>query len=258
MQPLPRPYFRRLLRAVNEFNMINSGDKILIGLSGGKDSLFLTYALACLRDVSRKPFSIGAFTLDPLFSDNFTTEKLADFCQSLGISFASEKVDIAGIIKENTSKEPCFTCAFFRRGAVNRHALAHGYNKVALAHHHDDAVETFLMGLLYSGQLQTFLPCTYLDRTGLTVIRPLIYFRESEIKRMIKLHGFEPIPSPCPYNGKTKRQETKELIYSLGKKIPQLYDRLAAAMRSGGSTELWPPAPPRDQLKHLADDFWRA
>lgn len=256
MQPLPQPYSRRLMRAINEFNMIKAGDRILIGLSGGKDSVFLTYALAYLRDVSRRPFSLGAFTLDPLFSEDFDAAPLAQFCESLRIPFDSEKADIAGIIRNTANKEPCFTCAFFRRGAVNRFALTHGYNKVALAHHHDDAVETFFMSLLYSGQLQTFLPCTYLDRTGLTVIRPLIYFREREIKRALDLHGFNPIPSPCPFNGKTKRQEIKDLIYSLGKKIPQVYDRLAAAMRESGNNELWPPAPPRDQLKRLADEFW--
>lgn len=256
MQPLPRIYFRRLLRAVTEFDMIKENDNIVIGLSGGKDSVFLAYALAQLRDISKRPFKLAAFTLDPQFSESFEVAALADFCKLLSIPFATSKADIASIIHANQNKEPCFTCSYFRRGAVNRFAQTNGFNKVALAHHHDDAVETFFMSLLYSGKLQTFAPCTYLSRTGLTVIRPLIYFRENELRQAIPLHGFDPIPSPCPFNGKTKRQEIKELIKSLGNQIPELYDRLAAAMRQSEKSELWPPAPTRAELKDLAGKFW--
>lgn len=257
-QPLPQAYLRRLLRAINEFGLIQSGDKILIGLSGGKDSVFLTYALSCLRDVSPRPFSLGAFTLDPLFTDNFDSAPLADFCASLDIPFATAKADIAGTIRKNASKDPCFTCAFFRRGAVNRYAQTHGYDKVALAHHHDDAVETFLMGILYSGQLQTFLPSTFLDRTGLTVIRPLIYFREQELRDAVRLHEFKPIPSPCPFNGKTKRQEVKDLITSLASAIPGIYDHLSSAMRGKNKAELWPQAPDREELWRRNKEFWQS
>lgn len=178
---IPQTYFSKLMRAVVEFELIDNGDRILIGVSGGKDSIFLTYALAILRERLKKDFTITAFTVNPQFDDPFDTDAIAAFCKSLDVPYEVVDVDIAGAIAEQEEKSPCFTCAFFRRGAVNRYAKEHHMNKVAYAHHHDDAVETFLMSLFYSGQLNTFRPKTYLDKTGITVIRPLVYFREQEI-----------------------------------------------------------------------------
>ena len=253
---LPQDYFGRLCRAIIEFDMIQKGDKILIGLSGGKDSLFLTYALSCLRKRSATPFSIAVITIDGMFTDTFDTGPLAEFCTNLDVPFYTKKVDIAGIINKNNGNDPCFTCAFFRRGAINKFAVEHGFNKVAYAHHHDDAVETFLMSILYSGQINTFLPTTYLDKSNLTVIRPLVYFREFELKASPKLHGFTPIPSPCPMNGLTKRQEAKEMIVDLEKNNPALYAHLGAAMRRSPTSKLWPAELTREelQIKHL--NFW--
>jgi len=253
---LPQDYFGRLCRAIIEFDMIKKDDKILIGLSGGKDSLFLTYALSILRSRSATPFELAVLTIDPLFTDNFDTSPLAEFCASLNLPFYTKKVDIAGIIKNNNGNDPCFTCAYFRRGAINKFAVENGFNKVAYAHHHDDAVETFLMSILYSGQINTFLPTTYLDKSNLTVIRPLVYFRESELKASPKLHGFTPIPSPCPLNGHTKRQEAKDLIIDLEKNNPALYAHLGAAMRESPTSKLWPAELSREelQIKHL--QFW--
>ena len=162
---MPQSYFSKLMRAIVEFEMIQDGDKILIGVSGGKDSIFLTYALACMRERLKKDFSIAALTINPMFPDaNFDVERIRKFVENLDVPFDTIDVDIAGTIEAQGGKNPCFTCAFFRRGAMNRHASEHGYNKIAYAHHNDDAVETFLMSLLYSGQIQTFLPVTYLDR----------------------------------------------------------------------------------------------
>jgi tRNA(Ile)-lysidine synthase TilS/MesJ len=158
-------------------------------------------------------------------------------------------VDIAGTIATTPDKNPCYTCAFFRRGAVNRYAMEHDVNKIAYAHHHDDAVETFLMSLLYSGQLHTFTPVTYLDRTKLTVIRPLVYFREAELIDAINIHGFDPVKSPCPHDGHTVRQDVKELIARLEPEIPDLYDHLGAAMRKGALGELWPAAKTRAEMR---------
>jgi tRNA(Ile)-lysidine synthase TilS/MesJ len=252
---LPQAHFSRLMRAVVEFNMIEDGDKILIGLSGGKDSIFMTYALAALRKHLKKDFSLAAMTIDPMFSDDFSLDRLTEFCDSLDIPFYTQKVDIAGAIAAQNGKDPCYTCSFFRRGAMNRFALENGFNKVAYAHHNDDAVETFFMSLLCSGQIKTFLPVTYLDRTGLTVIRPLIYFREAELIAATALHGFVPLKSPCPIDGKTKRQDIKELIQELGKSIPECYEHLAAAMRTSPRTELWPSAKNRRAMKSLYDRF---
>ena len=230
---IPQTYFSKLMRAVVEFELIEQGDRILIGVSGGKDSIFLTYALAILRKRLKRNFTIAAFTVNPQFDDPFDTDAIA----------------------EQDDKSPCFTCAFFRRGAVNRYAAAHQMNKVAYAHHHDDAVETFLMSLFYSGQLNTFRPKTYLDKTGLTVIRPLVYFREQEIIDAIAYHGFTPLPSPCPHNGNTTRQTVKELIETLGKDNPNLYNHLAAGMREGALGELWPASKTRKEMERTYRAF---
>lgn len=252
---LPQIYFSRLMRAIVEFKLIEENDRILIGLSGGKDSIFLTYALAVMREKLKKNFSLAAITIDPMFTNDFSTKRIEDFCKELAIPFTSHKVNIAETIRQQNGKDPCFTCAFFRRGAINRFAVENGFNKIAYAHHNDDAVETFLMSLLYSGQLRTFLPKTYLDRTGLTVIRPLIYFRESELKNTITIHGFTPVDSPCPLNGKTKRQEIKELIAKLTTTTPDLYSHLAAGMRENAVVELWPATLNRQELKKAYDTY---
>ncbi|HBE77280.1 MAG TPA: tRNA 2-thiocytidine(32) synthetase TtcA, partial [Firmicutes bacterium] len=144
-------------------------------------------------------------------------------------------------LSENNPESPCAICSFLRRGAMNRFAKENNYNKIALAHHHDDAVETFLMSILYSGQIKTFLPRTELPRTGLVAIRPLAYFRESEIIAMTPLTTFTPIPSPCPMAGHTKRAEIKKLIHTLCLQDNVVYHHLAAAMRGGRPQELWPP-----------------
>ena len=248
---MPQSYFSKLMRAIVEFQMIEDGDHILIGVSGGKDSIFVCYALAILRERLRKDFSLSALTINPMFPDvTFDTERIVKFCESLAIPYDTIDVDIAGTIEKQGGKNPCFTCAYFRRGAMNHYAKDHGMNKVAYAHHNDDAVETFLMSILYSGQVTTFTPVTYLDRIGVTVIRPLIYFREQETRDAVKLHGFTPEPSPCPHDGHTIRQTVKELIAKLENDvpIPDLYNHLASAMREGDG-ELWPRAKNRKEMR---------
>ena len=247
---LPQSYFSKLMRAVVEFQMIEDGDRILIGVSGGKDSIFLSYALAILRQRLKKDFTLGALTINPMFPDvPFDTERIRAFLTALEIPYDVVDVDIAGTIETQKDKSPCFTCAFFRRGAMNRYAKEHGYNKIAYAHHSDDAVETFLMSLFWSGQLTTFTPVTYLDRTQLTVIRPLIYFREEEMREAVRYHGFTPVKSPCPHDGHTTRQDAKELIAKLAEDVPDLYDHLAAAMRKGAVGDLWPTALTRKEMR---------
>ena len=245
---LPQVYFSKIMRAIVEFDMIEDGDHILIGLSGGKDSLLLVYALAMMRERIKKQFTLCAFTLDLLFDTHFDTNVLAEYCQRLCVPYYSEATDIATIIRENPNRSACFTCAYFRRGAINRMAQELHCNKIAYAHHNDDAVETLLMGLLYSGQISTFLPKTCLSRTGLTVIRPLVYLREDEIRQAERYHGMKPIASPCPYNGKTARQVVKELICRLSKENPLLYPHLAAALRENNVGDLWPAAKRRTEM----------
>lgn len=258
---LPQVYFSKIMRAIVEFDMIDRGDKILIGLSGGKDSLLLTYALAMMRERTKQKFSLCALTIDPMFDDGFDTESLARFCASLDVPHEIHKVDIAEVIRSDKKNAPCFTCAFFRRGAINRYANEHGCNKVAYAHHNDDAVETLLLNLLYSGQIGTFQPKTYLDRSDLTVIRPLVYLREQEILDAIPYHGMTPVKSPCPIDGKTKRETVKRLVAELTEKNPLVYDHLAAAMRKSGENgkneicRLWPAAKSRQEMRESYDRF---
>lgn len=253
---MPQNYYSRLWRAISEFDLIAAGDKILVGLSGGKDSVFLTYALALVRQNSPRPFELAAVNLDPKFAADFDPAPLAAFCADLGVPFHTLEADIAGAIARGGGKDPCYVCSFFRRAIINKFAVQNGFNKIAYAHHHDDAVETFVMGLLWTGQLKTFQPKTHLDRTGLDVIRPLVYFREKEIRAARKLHGFTPLPSPCPLDGKTKRQEIKEMIRSWEKTNKHVFRHLAVAMREGAATELWPAAPTRAELQRRHQAFW--
>lgn len=242
----------KVMRALIEFDMIQDGDKILIGLSGGKDSQALTYALATMQKILARKFSLVALTIDPNFDESFQSNatKLTEFCRVLDIEHIIENVDIASAI-QSANKNPCFTCAYFRRAAINRVANAVGANKVAYAHHLDDAVETFMMSLLSSGQLTTFQPKTFLSRTNITVIRPLIYLREFEIKSFVRKNNFEVLKSPCPIDGTTNRQTVKNLIINLGKIFPDLFDHLTAALRKNSVVELWDAPKTRQQMREI-------
>lgn len=250
---LPQQIFSKLIRAVVEFDMIQDGDKILIGLSGGKDSLFLTYALASLQESIARKFSLVALTVDPMFDKNFAENisELKNFCAKFNIEHKFLTTDIAGVIENQKNKNACFTCSYFRRAAVNRIANEIGANKVAYAHHLDDAVETFFMSLLSSGQLNTFLPKTFLSRTNITVIRPLIYFREKEITDFVEEKNFTVIKSPCPVAGKTNREVIKNLIADLSEKFPNLFSHLSAAMRKNSVGELWETEKTRAEMKKI-------
>lgn len=243
---LPQIIFSKIIRAVVEFELIDDGDKILIGVSGGKDSLLLTYALEILRRRMNKKFSLSALTIDLKFSDDLNEKiySVKKFCDELGIAHELCQVDIAALIGDNS---PCYTCAYFRRAVMNRKAQELGANKVAYAHHLDDAVETFFMSLLSSGQLTTFQPKTFLDRTNITVIRPLVYLREFEIEQVTR--GFEILKSPCPFNGNTNRQRVKKLIGDLEGDFPDLFSHLAAAMRKNSIGELWDAPKTREQMR---------
>ena len=254
---LPQIIFSKIFRAVVEFELIDDGDKILIGISGGKDSLLLTYALATLKHRTKKNFSLAALTINPQFTDDFD-EKLSavkNFCNELEIPHEVRAVDIAGLIREQDNKNACYTCAYFRRAVVNRVANELGANKVAYAHHLDDAVETFFMSLLSTGQLNTFQPKTFLDRTNLTVIRPLIYVRESEIKKFAAKRGLDVVKSPCPFDGFTNRQRVKNLIGELEKDFPDLFSHLASAMRKNSIGELWDAPKTREQMRKTYYSF---
>lgn len=239
---LPRTYTRKLLRAIREFELIQPGDKVLIGFSGGKDSAFLLYGLSILQRHKIIPFELGALTIDSGFKDPLDVGPLESYCKALGVRFHILRTEISRYaFGEENPEGPCATCSFLRRGAMNRFAGEHGYNVVALAHHYDDAVETFLMSIIFSGQIKTFLPRTELERSRITVIRPLVYFREAELKKALNFIGFSPIPNQCPMDGRSKRAEIKELISKLTRHNRQIFNNLASAMREGRPMELWPP-----------------
>lgn len=253
---VPAEFLTKFWRALIEFHMIEENDKILIGLSGGKDSMFMTAALAEIQRHAPVNFSLVCYTVDTMFSSNFPAEELSTFCHKYGLEHYHEQVNVEEVW-QHRGNTPCFSCAYFRRAATNRKALELGCNKVALAHHNDDAVGTFLLNLIHSGQLKTFLPCTYLTRTGLTVLRPLLYYRESEIIAYGKSLGLKPLKNPCPYDGHTERQEMKTLIETLKKTDADIYNHLASAMRPGDTQELWPAKPHQDQMVKLFRAFWQ-
>lgn len=194
---VPAALLGKLWRCIIEFEMLKEGDRVLIGLSGGKDSMFLTAALAEVQQYAPFKFDLACYTVDTMFSSDFPKADLESFCAQYGLKHYSSKVDVTEAWQHRTNT-PCFTCAYFRRAATNRTALELGFNKVAWAHHHDDAVETFFLNLVASGQLKTFLPVTPLSRTGLTLIRPLLYYREAEIISMVDELNLHPLKTPAP------------------------------------------------------------
>ncbi len=252
---VPAEDLSKLYRAIVEFDMIEPGDRILIGLSGGKDSMLLTAMLAEVKKHSPIPFDLACYTVNGMFAPNFPKQELVDFCANYGLQHYSDEVDVMAS-KMARGTTPCYSCAFFRRGATNRRAKELGFNKVALAHHNDDAVETFFMNVITTGQLKTFLPVTHLSRTEITVLRPLLYYREQEIIELVNKLGLKPLKNPCPYDGHTTRQDIKEQIAALDKQFPGIYEHLAAAMRNQPGQELWPERPDSKLLLQKHKAFW--
>jgi len=220
----------RLRKCIQEFNMIKDKDKIAVGLSGGKDSTLLLYALALYKRFSPQKFELGAITIDMGFYDTDLTP-LIEFTKNIEIPYKIVKTDIAKIVFDiKKEKNPCSLCAKLRRGALYNTAKELGYNKVALAHHLDDLVETFLLSLFFEGRIHTFSPVTYFEDKDMDVIRPFIYTYEKEIRRAIKKNNIPVIENPCPANKKTQRQKMKDLIKQLQREIPDVKDNLFRAI----------------------------
>lgn len=255
---IPRGIIRTIQRAIVEFDLLRPEDRVLVGLSGGKDSTLLLYALSTLSQHLPFPVDLAAFTVDL----GFKPQKEMDFspletmCSQLGVPFNTFRAELAEDILHNPEQSPCARCSYFRRAIIHNYAQRNGFNKVAFAHHYDDAVETFLMGILYSGQVSTFLPATYLDKTGVTVIRPLIYLREKDIKGTVRKLGITPLPSPCPRDGITKRAVVKELIRNMTKDNPNIFAHLAAAMREGRHIQFWPRELSKEEIRAKSQEFW--
>lgn len=226
-------------RADEKFGMIAPGDRIAVGVSGGKDSLLLLFALSIYKKFCKKDFSLCAVTVS-LGLEPFDTAEVESFSLSLGIPYTRVESDIGDVVFNiRKEKNPCALCANMRRGAVNSAAKEANCNKVALAHHRDDAIETLLMSLFFEGRMNTFAPVTYLSRQDLTVIRPFIYIPENIIASVARENRLPVVTSPCPANGKTKRQDIKDLLQALTAQFPDVHEKLLHALDNTEKYNLW-------------------
>ena len=218
-------------RAIDDFNMIDDGDKIAIGLSGGKDSLTLLYALYYLKKFYPKKFDIIAITIHP-GSETFKTNELEKICKELDIEYIIYNSNISQVVFDiRKEKNPCSLCANMRRGMINSIAIEHGCNKIALGHHSDDVMETLLMSLFLNGKIHTFSPVTYLSRSDVKTIRPFIYVSEKEIRAVAREKNFPIMGKCCPFDGITKREYMKDLIKDLQKDIPKVKSHIMGAIK---------------------------
>ena len=210
--------------------MIAPGDKVGVGVSGGKDSLVLLVLLAELRKYNHNAFTLEAITIDMgLGMDYSGIEKL---CKELDVPFTLVKTEIGPIIFDyRKEKNPCSMCSKMRRGALNQALLDRGLTKLALGHHYDDAVETFMMSLIYEGRISCFQPVTDLDRTGIIQIRPMLYIHEKTIDTFATRQALPVLTNRCPVDKYTKREEIKQLVFELTAKYPDLKERIFGAMQ---------------------------
>ena len=212
MDKLLNEFTGTVRRAVDDYHMIESGDTVAVGVSGGKDSMLLLLALNHLRSFYPKPFSLEAITIELGF-EGMDFSPVAALCDELGVPYTCLKTDIKEIVFDVRKEEnPCSLCAKMRRGALNDAIRARGVNKLALGHHFDDAVETFMLSLLFEGRLSCFRPVTYLDRSGVTQIRPLVYAGEKKIAHLAEALQVPVVENPCPMDKTSKRHEIKELL----------------------------------------------
>ncbi len=221
-------------RAVDDYNMIEDGDRIAVGVSGGKDSLALLGALAKLRLFYPKKFELVAITVDMGFEGSDYT-KIEEFCREMQVEYRIEKTEIAKIIFDvRKESNPCSLCAKMRRGSLHAAAVACGCNKVALGHHYDDAVETFMMNLFFEGRLGCFSPVSYLSNRKITLIRPLIYAQEKDVRYFARRQELPVMESLCPEDHATERENMKLLLRDLEKNNEGLRHRIFHAMCKSG------------------------
>lgn len=220
-------------KAVDDYRMIAEGDKIAVGISGGKDSLTLLYALSSLRRFYPHPFELVAVTVDLGFA-NLDLSEIKKLCEKLEVPYTVVKTQIGQIVFEQRQENnPCALCAKMRKGALNEAMKQLGCNKIAYAHHMDDVVETMMLSLLYEGRFHTFSPVTYLDDTGLTVIRPLIHMKEADVIGFVRKYEVPVVKSPCPADGHTKREYVKQLLKQLNTENPGVKQRMFTAIQNG-------------------------
>ena len=218
-------------RAVDDYSMIEEGDKIAVGVSGGKDSLLLLVALHHLQSYYPKHFDLEAITIELGF-EGMDFAPVAELCRALNIPYTCLKTDIKEVVFDVRREDnPCSLCAKMRRGALNDAIRQRGINKLALGHHFDDAVETFMLSLLFEGRISCFRPVTYLDRSGVTQIRPLIYAGEQKIANLAQSLNLPVVENPCPQDKGSKRYEVKQLLKTLGQDYPDMRSKVFGAMQ---------------------------
>lgn len=226
-------------KAVDEYNMIQEGDHIAVGVSGGKDSLTLLYALHGLKRFYPNKFELSAITVD-LGYEEFDLTEVQNLCSTLDIPYKIVKTDIARILfDERKETHPCSLCAKMRKGALNDAVKEMGCNKVAYAHHKDDIIETMLLSLLFEGRFHSFSPKTYLDRMDLTVIRPIMFIDESDVIGFKNRYQLPVVKSKCPIDGYTKRQYAKDLVQQLNLEHNGAKNRMFTAILNG-NIQGWP------------------
>ena len=217
-------------RCVDDYDMIHEGDRIAVGVSGGKDSLVLLVLLAGLKKYFNKPFELEAITIDMGLGMDYS--EIQALCDKWEVPYTVVKTEIGPIIFDyRKEKNPCSMCSKMRRGALNQAIIDKGFNKLALGHHYDDAVETFMMSLIYEGRISCFQPVTNLDRTGVIQIRPMLYIHEKTVDNFAKRMELPVLENRCPVDKYTKREEIKQLVYDLSATYPDLRERIFGAMQ---------------------------
>ena len=221
-----------LLRScVDDYDMIESGDRIAVGVSGGKDSLTLLVLLAAMRAFYPKPYTLHAISVD-MGLEGMDFSPVEALCRELDVPFTRIPTEIGPILFDyRKEKNPCSLCAKMRRGALGRAMGELDLHKIALGHHYDDAVETFVMSLLFEGRISCFQPVTYLSRTGVTQIRPMLYLSEQAVAHFAEKQQLPVVYNRCPADKHTKREEVKELVYALCGRYPDLKTKLFGAMQ---------------------------
>jgi tRNA 2-thiocytidine biosynthesis protein TtcA len=225
-------------RADNDFHMIEKGDRIAVGVSGGKDSMVLLRALSVYAGFDIKPFSLMAFTLG--LGEPFDIAPISDLCGELDIPFTYLKTDLfRTLFGERKEVNPCSLCAKLRRGALVRLAVENGCNKLALGHNREDVLETLMMSVLFEGRLHTFSPVTKLDTNQVTVIRPMVYTPEKQVTGLAQKLGIRVVKNPCPIDGHTARREMKDLLDNLCKTYPRAREYMLSALKNESQYGLW-------------------
>lgn len=245
----------KVVKAVAEFDLINDGDRIAVGLSGGKDSTFLLIILKIFADHFKKDFNLTAVHVDPGF-ENSAADRIKDFCDQLDIDLKIIETEIAAYINEADAENPCSKCAHFRKGAIISYLQENNFNKLAFGHHLDDAVETFLMSIFYSGQLKTLQPKRFLSNSQVEIIRPLVYLREDIIAAEIEKREIIISKSSCPYDGNSARSKVRE-DFAHYFNDQQLFANLISAMRASDNRELWPKKEDFQILRAKMKKYWR-